>query len=62
MRQPLDNEELINDIDYIYNSYKVMLSEGKSSLNQLNTLIRALKEAHKYFNYGKNNQEESKKD
>lgn len=45
------NKELLEDLDFIYQSYMDMLKQGRSRVTALNTLIRALKETHKYFNY-----------
>jgi len=42
-------KEMLDDLDFIYNSYKSMVSTGKTSITSLNTVIRTLKEVHKYF-------------
>ncbi len=44
-------KELLEDLDFIYQSYRSMLEKGKTNIISLNTIIRALKETHKYYNY-----------
>lgn len=44
-------KELLDDLDFIYHSYRSLLEKGKTNVTSLNTIIRALKEAHKYYNY-----------
>lgn len=50
-----EEKEMLQDLDYIYSSYRELLTQGTSSVTNLNTLIRALKHVHRYFNQSDNN-------
>jgi len=50
-----DEKDMLDDLDFIYNSYRTMLSSGKTSITSLNTVIRTLKEVHKYFSIDSEN-------
>lgn len=40
---------MLDDIDYLYKNYRDMLSQGKTNVTALNTVIRALKAVHRYY-------------
>ncbi len=42
-------QEMLDDIDYLYKNYRDMLSKGKTNTTALNTVIRALKAVHRYY-------------
>jgi hypothetical protein len=44
-------KSMLEDLDFVYKFHRRLLDSGKSKINSLNTLIRALKEVHKYYNY-----------
>lgn len=50
-----EEKEMLQNLDYIYNSYRDLLDQGNSTVTNLNTLIRALKHVHRYFNQDNNN-------
>ena len=42
-------KEMLDDIDFFWKIYRDMLHSGKTNVTSLNTLIRALKAAHRYY-------------
>mgnify|MGYP006325308117 CR=1 FL=1 len=44
-----DEQEMLDDVDYLYKHYRDLLSQGKTNVTALNTVIRALKAVHRYY-------------
>ena len=55
----LENE-MLEDLDYLYQLYRKELEKKKSSVKSLNILIRALKHAHKYYSTDEETNQEIK--
>lgn len=53
----LEND-MIDDLDYIYQAYLSLLKQKKTNVKQLNTLIRALKHVHRYYSFDKNDSDD----
>lgn len=49
---------MLEDLDFLYKFHRGLLESGRSKINSLNTLIRALKEVHKYYNYDPKDKDE----
>jgi len=51
-------QSMLEDLDFLYKFHRALLESGKSKINSLNILIRALKEVHKYYNYDPKDKDE----
>lgn len=54
--------EMLDDLDYLYQAYKIELQKKKSPIKTLNTLIRALKHVHRYYSDDQETNQEIKID
>jgi len=52
-----EENEMLDDLDYMYTLYRKMLDNKQTSITQLNTVIRALKAVHRYY---RNNDDDDK--